>query len=38
MDVFEHAYITDYQLERARYIDAFLSVIDWEAVTKRRQK
>jgi len=35
MDVFEHAYITDYQLERAKYIEAFFNVIDWEAVTKR---
>jgi Fe-Mn family superoxide dismutase len=35
MDVFEHAYLTDYQLERAKYIDAFLNAVDWEAVEKR---
>lgn len=35
MDVFEHAYITDYQLDRARYIEAFFRNINWETVTKR---
>ena len=29
MDVFEHAYFTDYQLERAKYIDAFFANINW---------
>ncbi|HBW22526.1 MAG: superoxide dismutase [Elusimicrobia bacterium GWA2_56_46] len=38
LDVFEHAYITDYQLERAKYIEAFFNVIDWEAVSKRCAK
>jgi len=36
MDVFEHAYLTDYQLERGKYIAAFFNVVDWEAVFKRR--
>lgn len=35
MDVFEHAYITDYGLKRADYIDAFFGSIDWAAVGKR---
>jgi Fe-Mn family superoxide dismutase len=35
MDVFEHAFVTDYQLERAKYIEAFFNVIDWEAVQSR---
>ena len=38
MDVFEHAYLTDYQLERAKYIEAFFKVVDWEAVTERCSK
>lgn len=38
LDVFEHAYITDYQLDRAKYIEAFFNVVDWEAVAKRRLK
>jgi Fe-Mn family superoxide dismutase len=35
MDVFEHAYITDYQLERAKYIEAFFNAIDWDVVQGR---
>jgi Fe-Mn family superoxide dismutase len=35
LDVFEHAYMTDYQLDRARYIEAFFKNIDWDAVAKR---
>lgn len=35
MDVFEHAYITDYQLDRAKYIEAFFNVINWEEIGKR---
>ncbi|MEM5773204.1 MAG: Fe-Mn family superoxide dismutase [Candidatus Aenigmatarchaeota archaeon] len=35
MDVFEHAYMLDYGLKRADYIEAFFKAIDWEVVTKR---
>jgi superoxide dismutase, Fe-Mn family len=35
MDVFEHAYMTDYQLDRAKYIEAFFKNLNWDAVTKR---
>ena len=35
MDVFEHAFITDYGLKRADYIDAFFKNIDWTAVEGR---
>jgi len=35
MDVWEHAYMTDYQTNRAAYIDAFFKNIDWEAVEAR---
>ncbi|MFA6077492.1 MAG: Fe-Mn family superoxide dismutase [Candidatus Paceibacterota bacterium] len=35
MDVFEHAYISDYGLKRADYIEAFMNAIDWEVVEKR---
>lgn len=35
LDVFEHAYMLDYQLKKADYIDAFLKAIDWEVVNKR---
>lgn len=35
MDVFEHAFIGDYGLKRADYIEAFFSSIDWQAVGRR---
>jgi Fe-Mn family superoxide dismutase len=35
MDVFEHAFITDYGLKRADYIEAFLKAIGWKAVADR---
>jgi len=35
MDVFEHAFITDYGLKRADYIDAFFRNINWDEVQKR---
>jgi superoxide dismutase, Fe-Mn family len=38
MDVFEHAYIPDYGLKRADYIQAFFDNIDWKAVEGRLGK
>jgi superoxide dismutase, Fe-Mn family len=35
MDVFEHAYMLDYGLKRAAYIDAFFKNINWLAVENR---
>lgn len=35
MDVFEHAYLIDYLLDRAAYIDAFFKNINWETVNQR---
>lgn len=35
MDVFEHAFITDYGLKRADYIEAFFSNIKWDEVENR---
>ena len=35
MDVFEHAYITQYGLDRAKYISAFFDNVNWEKVNKR---
>jgi len=35
MDVFEHAFITDYGLKRADYIDAFFKNINWDVVAGR---
>jgi superoxide dismutase, Fe-Mn family len=35
MDVFEHAYITQFALDRSKYIDVFFNNINWDAVSKR---
>lgn len=35
MDVFEHAFLTDYQLKRADYIEAFAKAINWKMVADR---
>lgn len=35
MDVFEHAFMIDYGLNRAEYIKAFINAIDWKVVEER---
>ncbi len=35
MDVFEHAYMVDYGLKKADYIDAFFKAIDWDSIGQR---
>ncbi len=35
MDVFEHAFMVDYGLKRADYIEAFFKNIDWDVVSSR---
>lgn len=35
MDVFEHAFMLDYSLKRADYLDAFMLVVDWGEAEKR---
>lgn len=38
MDVFEHAYMTDYGLKKADYIAAFMKSIDWKEAEARFAK
>ena len=38
MDVFEHAYITDYGIKKADYIEIFMKIINWSAVEKRLEE
>ncbi|MGK5595488.1 MAG: superoxide dismutase [Parachlamydiaceae bacterium] len=38
MDVFEHAYITQFGLERNKYIEIFFNNINWDIVEKRFQE
>ncbi len=35
MDVFEHAYMPQYGLDKMKYIDAFFSNIHWDVVSQR---
>jgi Fe-Mn family superoxide dismutase len=36
MDAWEHAFLLDYKpSEKAQYIDAFFSNVDWDAVNRR---
>jgi Fe-Mn family superoxide dismutase len=35
MDVFEHAFMIDYGLKRAEYIEVFFNNIDWKVVSNR---
>ena len=37
MDVFEHAFMLDYGLKRADYIEAFFKNIDWSAADSRME-
>ncbi|MEK9154668.1 MAG: Fe-Mn family superoxide dismutase [Patescibacteria group bacterium] len=35
MDVFEHAYMLDYGIKKADYIETFFKAIDWDAANNR---
>ncbi len=35
MDVFEHAFLTDYGLKRTDYIESFFKNINWQVVENR---
>lgn len=38
LDVFEHAYYIDYKNERAKFVDAFWSIVNWNEVNKRLEE
>ncbi|MFY7808017.1 MAG: Fe-Mn family superoxide dismutase [Fimbriimonadaceae bacterium] len=38
MDVYEHAYFLDLKTARLKYIEAYVQVIDWDAVNARLPK
>lgn len=35
LDVFEHAYYIDYKNDRAKYVEAFWNIVNWNEVSKR---
>jgi len=35
LNVWEHAYYIDYRNQRAKFVDAFWSIVNWEEVNKR---
>jgi len=35
LDVFEHAYYIDYKNDRAKFIDAFWNIVNWDEIDKR---
>ena len=35
LDVFEHAFMIDYGLKKADYIEAFFKAVDWDIIVKR---
>jgi Fe-Mn family superoxide dismutase len=38
LDVFEHAFMTDYQLKKADYIEAFMKNINWSVAENRLEQ
>jgi Fe-Mn family superoxide dismutase len=38
LDVFEHAYYIDYKNERAKFVDAFWNIVNWNEINKRLQE
>ena len=37
LDVFEHAYYVDYRNDRAKFVENFWSIVDWNEINKRLQ-
>jgi len=38
LDVFEHAYYLDYKNERAKFVDAFWNIVNWDEVNRRLEE
>jgi Fe-Mn family superoxide dismutase len=38
IDVWEHAYYLDYRNERAKFVDAFWNIVNWDEVNRRLER
>ncbi len=38
LDVFEHAYYLDYKNDRAKFVEAFWNIVNWNAIGKRLEE
>ena len=38
LDVFEHAYYIDYKNDRAKFVEAFWNIVDWNEIAKRLEQ
>jgi len=38
LDVWEHAYYVDYRNQRAKFVDAFWNIVNWEEVNRRLEE
>jgi Fe-Mn family superoxide dismutase len=38
LDVFEHAYYIDYKNERAKFVEAFWNIVNWDSINKRLEE
>lgn len=38
LDVFEHAYYLDYKNDRAKFIEAFWNIVNWNEINKRLER
>jgi len=38
LDVFEHAYYIDYKNDRAKFVDAFWNIVNWDKVNQRLEE
>jgi Fe-Mn family superoxide dismutase len=35
LDVWEHAYYLDYKNDRAKFVESFWNIVNWEMVSRR---